>query len=278
MKIKINAGIQSAFTNVSIFDHNYLIALFGGATFPDGAPMLDEIEQIMDFQKLFLEEVSTIRSQNMMTFPVLTISLLYKDNKFCDEPFARWAINHNMKWSDSNIFIDDTVTSLSNCCRLKSSIEDLGYFNSISGSALKVGSVKVSTVNLARIALEHKTEKEYLIALREIVELNLKALDCQRHIIERNVEKGLLPNFSSNVIDFKHLYSTCGIIGIYEVMKSFGYVKQDEFGNNFYTEEADNFGKKIFGVIKNTINDFKLDKDYMINTEQIPKYHWGCVA
>ena len=47
-------------------------------------------------------------------------------------------------------------------------------FNSIGGTALKVGSVKVSTVNLARLALEHKTEQEYLVALRVITVQSLQ--------------------------------------------------------------------------------------------------------
>ena len=149
----------------------------------------------------------------MMTFPVNTISLLRKDSKFVDEDFARWACAHNMTWNDSNFFIDSSVTSLSNCCRLKSNIEDLGYFNSIGGTALKVGSVKVSTVNLARLALENRTEESYLKALREMVELDLQCLDCVRHILKRNVEKGLLDNFSKGLIDFEHLYNTIGFIG-----------------------------------------------------------------
>lgn len=116
-----------------------------------------------------------------------------------------------MKWNDSNIFIDDSVNSLSNCCRLKSNIEDLGYFNSIGGSALKVGSVKVSTINLARLALENHTEQEYLVALRDLVELDCKALDIVRHIIRRNYEKNLLPNFAAGIVDFDHLYNTIGM-------------------------------------------------------------------
>ena len=267
----VRDGIQSAFTNVSVFDGEYLEALFGGSEFPDGTFMIDYLDEIKEFQKLFMEVVADIRHMNMFTYPVLTISLLRKDGKFADIDFAKWGIAHNMKWSDSNLFIDDSVTSLSNCCRLKSNIEDLGYFNSIGGTALKVGSVKVSTVNLARIALEHGTsEKDYLVALRDMVELNCKALDVVRHIIERNVEKGLLPNFSYGLVDFEHLYNTVGIIGIYETMKSFGYTKEDEFGNTFYTPEADAFGKKIFEVIHNTKDQFALDKDYKINCEQIP--------
>ncbi len=266
----LRGGIQSAFTNTSVFDHPYLEALFGGAEFPDGSFMIDEIEEIMDFQKIYMEEMSEIRSKNMMTFPVSSISLLKQNGKFVDEEFARWACRHNMKWNDSNLFIDSSVTSLSNCCRLKSNIEDLGYFNSIGGTALKVGSVKVNTINLARLALENKTEKEYLVALRDMVELDLKALDCVRHIIKRNVEKGLLKNFALGIVDFEHLYNTIGFIGIYETMKSFGYVRQDEFGNTFYTPEAEKFGKKIFDTIHTTKSNFALDKDYQINCEQVP--------
>ena len=53
-------------------------------------------------------------------------------------------------------------------------------------------------------------------------------------------------------------------------MKTFGYIKQDEFGNTFYTDEAYNFGQKIFKVIHNTKDNFALDKDYMINIEAVP--------
>lgn len=267
----VRDGMQSAFTNCSVFDMPYLEALFGGSIFPDGSFMIDSLKEIQEFQKLFMEVVAEIRQKNMMTFPVLTISLLRKDGKFQDEEFARWGIEHNRIWSDSNLFIDDSVNSLSNCCRLKSNIEDLGYFNSIGGTALKVGSVKVSTINLARIALEHpNNEKEYLQALKELVELDCKVLDVVRHIIERNVEKGLLPNFSYGIVDFEHLYNTVGIIGIYETMKTFGYTTTDELGNVFYTEKADQFGQKIFEVLHKTKNAFAADKNYKINCEQIP--------
>ena len=279
----VRDGIQSAFTNVSIFDGEYLEALFGGAEFPDGTFMVDYLDEIKEFQKLFMEEEAKIRNKNMFTFPVYSLSLVRKNGKFLDEDFAKWGIrqicivnkinekNQISGWYDSNIFQSDSVTSLSNCCRLKSNIDDLGYFNSIGGTALKVGSVKVSTINLARLALEHpKDEKGYLVALRDAVELNCKALDVVRHIIKRDVEKGLLPNFTKGLVDFEHLYNTIGFIGIYETMKTFGYVRVDEFGNSFYTSEADNFGKKIFQVIHNTKEQFALDKDYKINCEQIP--------
>ena len=268
----VRDGQQSAFTNTTIFDHPYFEALFGGSSFPDGSFMIDSEEEIINFQKIYMKVMSDIRHHNMFTFPVSTISLLRQNGKFVDEEFAKWSIKHNMEWSDSNIFVDSSVNSLSNCCRLKSNIKDLGYFNSVGGTALKVGSIKVNTINLARIALDTNTEDEYLEELKKRTILTLQSLDVLRHILQRNVEKGLLPNFSNGLVDFKHLYNTIGFIGIYETMKKFGYIKLDEFGNTFYTDNASNFGKKIFDTMHNTADEFIKNNncDYMINTEQIP--------
>lgn len=268
----VRDGQQSAFTNTSVFDRPYFEALFGGKEFPDGSFMIDYEEEIIAFQKIYMEEMSAIRSQNMFTFPVSTISLLYQNGEFVDKEFAEWGITHNMKWSDSNLFVDDSVSSLSNCCRLKSDIRDLGYFNSVGGTALKVGSVKVNTINLARLALDTNSEAEYLDALADRVYLNLQALDCVRHIIERNVEKDLLPNFSHGLVDFEHLYNTVGFIGIFETMKRFGYTSQDEFGNTYYTKDAYRFGQQIFAHMRLTMDKFIQDNNcnYQINTEQIP--------
>ena len=268
----VRDGSQSAFTNTSVFDHPYFEALFGGATFPDGTFMIDFEEEIIEFQKWYMNVMSDIRSVNMFTFPVSTISLLRQNGEFVDKDFAVWAIEHNRKWSDSNLFIDSSVNSLSNCCRLKSNIEDLGYFNSIGGTALKVGSVKVNTINLARVALDSKTEDEYIKNLKYRTYICLCALDSVRHIIKRNVDKGILPNFSYGLIDFEHLYNTIGFIGIYETMKKFGYTSKDEFGNTFYTEKASTFGEKIFKTMREVADNFikEYECDYQINTEQIP--------
>ena len=265
-------GSQSAFTNTSVFDRPYFEALFGGSEFPDGSFMIDYEEEIINFQKIYLEVMAEIRYSNMFTFPVQTISLLRQNGKFVDEEFAKWAIEHNREWSDSNLFVDSSVNSLSNCCRLKSDIRDLGYFNSIGGTALKVGSVKVSTINLARLALDTNSEEEYLKELEYRTMINLQALDCVRHIIQRDVEKGLLPNFNYHLIDFKYLYNTIGFIGIYETMKRFGYTNIDELGNTFYTDAAAKFGKKIFETMRKVADNFIEENncDYKINTEQIP--------
>lgn len=262
---------QAAFTNVSVFDHPYFEAIFGAAEFPDGSLVIDKEEEIIQFQKDFIDVVNEIRDKQIFTFPVLTASLLYVDGKFVDEEFAKWSCEASRKWNLFNFFTDSTVNSLSNCCRLKSDITDT-YFNSIGGSALKVGSVKVSTLNIARLSYQSKTEEEFLKKLYDLTKLNLKILDTQRNIIVRNVEKGLLPTFTHGLVDFEHLYSTIGISGIYETMKTFEYTYQDEFGNTYYNPSAYSLGKKIFETIDQCIEDFtnKYKINYKINKEQVP--------
>ena len=265
----LRGGIQSAFTNFSIFDRPYLEALFGGKEYPDGTFIIDYIEELIEYQKAFMNVLSNIRAQNMMTFPVMSFSLLKQNGKFVDEPFAKWCCRHNMKWADSNFFISDDINSLSNCCRLKSNIKDLGYFNSIGGTALEVGSIKVNTINLARISYEYP-EEQYLTALKERVVLCLQVLDRIRHIIRRNVEKGLLPNYSLDILSMESQYNTIGIIGIYETLQKYGYTYKDEFGYTYYSDEGIEFAKKILKTIHEVKDEFAKGKDYMINIEQIP--------
>ena len=261
---------QCAFTNISIFDRPYLESLFGGMEFPDGSFAIDYIEDLIDCQKIFMEVVSEIRGDNMFTFPVLTYSLLFKDNKFVDEDFARWCSCHNIMWSDSNFFVSDNVGVLSNCCRLLSDTKKLDAFiNSIGGTALSIGSCRVSTINLMRIAYETNFDKEkYIELLKERVLLDCKALTSMRHIIKRNIEKGLLPNYQDGAVELDKQYCTIGILGMYEVIDSLGMVKTDELGNKEYTDEGLAFACKILDTINEVKDSFECD--FSFNIEAIP--------
>ena len=261
---------QCAFTNVSIFDRPYLESLFGGVVFPDGSYAIDQIEELIKCQQVFMEVVSEIRDEQMFTFPVLTYSLLYQDNKFVDEPFARWCSSHNIKWSDSNFFVSDNVGVLSNCCRLLSDTKKLDAFiNSIGGTALSVGSCRVSTINLVRIAYESEFDKKkYLKILKDRVLLDCKALTSMRHIIERNIEKGLLPNYQDGAVELDKQFCTIGGIGMYEVMDLFGLIHTDEFGNKSYSDEAVDFASQILDTINAVKDNFECD--FSFNVEMIP--------
>jgi len=278
---------QSAFTNVSIFDHPYLESIFGGVEFPDGTFAIDHIEDIIEVQKIFMEVVAEIRGeQNMFTYPVLTYSLLKRNNitpeeveemtrtrewdVFVDVPFARWCSDHNIDWSDSNFFCSDNVGVLSNCCRLLSDTTKLDAFiNSIGGTALSVGSCRVSTINLVRIAYESEFDKKkYLKILRQRVLLDCKALASMRHVIQRNIEKGLLPNYQDGAVELSKQFCTIGGIGMYEVMDLFGLIITDEIGNKSYSDEAVEFATEILDAMNEVKDSFECD--FSFNIEMIP--------
>lgn len=261
---------QSAFTNISIFDRPYLESLFGGMEFPDGTFAIDHIDDLIIFQKAFMEVVSEIREVNMFTYPVLTYSLLYQNGKFVDEPFARWCSDHNIRWSDSNFFVSDNVGVLSNCCRLLSDTNKLDAFiNSIGGTALSVGSCRVSTINLVRIAYESVFDtRRYLKILRQRVLLNCKALASMRHVIQRNIEKGLLPNYTDGAVELDKQFCTIGGIGMFEVMDLFGFINTDELGNKSYSDEAVAFATEILDTMNEVKDTFPCD--FSFNIEMIP--------
>lgn len=166
--------------------------------------------------------------------------------------------------------MSDNVGVLSNCCRLLSDTSKLdGFINSIGGTALSIGSVKVNTINLMRIAYETDCdEKKYLKTLHKRVELCCKTLDVIRHIIQRNVEKGLLPNYCDGGIEMSKQYCTVGILGLYEVVEAFGYTYKDEFGNTYYSEEGIELASKIFDVINDVKDNFT--DEYSFNCESVP--------
>lgn len=425
---------QSAFVNMSIFDRPYYEALFGGVQFPDGTFAIDSMEEFIEHQKVFMEVVSEVRTQNLFTFPVLTYSLLYQNHKFVDEDFARWCSDHNCKWNDANFFQSDNVNTLSNCCfdgfqmtltktnagvqhrpfkdlylRYKDTLIDVyhdghwvkgkvirlpkrpiykvttvnkkvilvtdnhlnctlrgdiptsqlstddyflfsqatnalhlgvdsvqddinlylehkwqdgslyfkihsieqyeidddfvycfemtnsnepyftlpngvithncrllsdttklsGHINSIGGSALSIGSVKVNTINLMRIAYESECDEEtYLRILKQRAVLCCKTLDVVRHIIARNVEKGLLPNYCEGGVDMSKQYLTVGLLGVFEVIEHFGYTSTDPFGYISYTDEGIQFAERIFAVLNNVKDNFT--NEYSINIESVP--------
>lgn len=260
---------QCSFTNISIMDRNYLSEIFGGKQYPDGTYIIDYIEEIIEFQKAFMKVVSDTRSEMLFTFPVLTYSLLYQNGKFVDEEFARWCSDHNTEWCDSNFFSGEDVTSLSSCCRLINNYTKLkGFINSIGGTSLKIGSVKVNTINLARIAYETKTQEEYIEKLKERVHLCIMVLDIIRGIIKRNVEKGILPNYTKGLIEMKNQYNTIGINAMYETIRHYGLIKTDEFGNKSYTDEGIAFASKIMDTINEVKDSYSFD--YSINIEAVP--------
>lgn len=134
-----------------------------------------------------------------------------------------------------------------------------------------MGSIKVNTINLARIAYENPDDwGGYFSTLKERVILCLQALDVIRGIITRNIEKGLLPNYTFQLINLKSQYNSIGILGIFEALQAYNLITKDEFGYTHYTDEGVRFAQEILNTINKVKDEFAQDKDYQINIEEVP--------
>lgn len=107
-------GFQSAFVNFSYFDKPFFEGMFGEFYFPDGTqPDWESLKWIqMEFMKWFNEE----RLKTILTFPVETVTLLYKDGKFEDGEMAQFVYDEYARGHSFFTYISDTVDSLSSCC------------------------------------------------------------------------------------------------------------------------------------------------------------------
>lgn len=78
-------GFQSCFWNISIFDEHYFNTLLGSLLMPDGS-MLDW-EGVKKIQKYFMKWFNKERTKALLTFPVISCSMLTKNGKVLDEEF-----------------------------------------------------------------------------------------------------------------------------------------------------------------------------------------------
>lgn len=107
-------GFQSAFVNFSYFDKPFFDGMFGDFYFPDGTkPDWESLKWIqMEFMKWFNAE----RLKTILTFPVETVTLLYKDGKFEDEETFKFVCDEYERGHSFFTYISDSVDSLSSCC------------------------------------------------------------------------------------------------------------------------------------------------------------------
>ena len=107
-------GLQSAFVNFSFFDKPFFEGMFGDFYFPDGTkPNWSSLEWL---QQEFMQWFNQERLKCLLTFPVESIALVYKDHHFVDESTMKFVAQEYARGHSFFTYISDTVDSLSSCC------------------------------------------------------------------------------------------------------------------------------------------------------------------
>lgn len=153
-----------------------------------------------------------------------------------------------------NIFTSEG-TKVASCCRLisdKDMLDMASSVNSFGGSSISLGSHRVVTVNLARLAFEADSYNDYLKRLHERTESAAKVLKAHRVLLKKLNNMGLHPFLKNYWINLSRMFSTFGMMGVVEanqiLTEKFGTMDFDYTGdilthyNVFCKEMGDKYG------------------------------------
>lgn len=275
-------GLQSAFVNFSYFDKSFFEGMFGDFFFPDGTrPIWESLEWLQrEFMMWFNEE----RTRCMLTFPVESFALVYKDGEFEDPQSTKFVAEEYARGHSFFTYISDTVDSLSSCCRLRNSVQTKEFSFTNGNIGVQTGSKSVITLNLNRI-VQNAVKKWTLESVHDAIRYELK--DVLERIYKYHIayneclwdvyEAGLLPIYKAGFIHLDKQYLTIGLNGLNQAAEYLGITCRD---NAIYED----FCQMIFSTIKgqNQLHNGKFNNHVLtFNTEQVPaeslaikNYNW----
>lgn len=271
-------GNQACFWNLSIFDKPFFDTMYGDFYFPDGTK--PKWESLSWLQKDFMHWLNQERLKCILTFPVVSVCLIYQDHKFLDEDLYQFAAQEYAEGDSFFTYISDSADSLSSCCRLSSKISK-PQFNFTNGQLSEMtGSKNVITLNLNRIVQDwyHQTceedissnlyiwAKENIDSLKDYMSTTLdrvyKYQTAYNEVLKYLYSKNLLTVYNAGFIDMKKQYLTIGINGLNQAAEFLGL----QCNKN---EDYEQFCSKIFSIIKEQ-NALHKTKELMFNTEFTP--------
>lgn len=220
------------FWNISIFDENYFNSLFGNFYFPDGTK--PKWESVSKLQKFFMQWFNQERTKALLTFPVVTVSLLNDGTDYVDKEYADFVAEELSKGNSFFIYTSPTVDSLSSCCRLRNGIKDQinDFSYSLGAGGVMTGSMNVITLNMNRFiqdvvrnANRTNLPVDELLesSLREQVRLIHKYQLAFKSYFTDLYNANMLPAYTANYISLDKQYLTIGVNGLMEGLEFLGY-------------------------------------------------------
>lgn len=280
---------ESPFTNVSIFDKvklRHIVSEDLAWYFPNphedkelhgDIPVTKDMwldfitDYIYEIQNIFLDffdKGDPINNGTPYRFPVVTTNfskaLLNGEWTLEDEDFLENITSRDVY--RYNIFTSEG-TKCCSCCRLISDSEMLdlaAQSNSFGAGAVgSLGSHRVATINFNRIALESNSIEEFWKIYNQRIEDSKDILKAHKTLIMMLANKGLQQFISNGWINMKRMFSTFGIMGIYECEKTLR--GKFDIGLDY------DITKDILIHLNNKVIEFTKSEDgYVFNIEQIP--------
>lgn len=249
-------GYQSNFLNWTIFDKYYFNALYENFVFPDMTK--PDYESVNKLQKFFMKWFNKERTKHILTFPVITASVLNNGEELLDKDFQDFIAEELAEGNSFFIYNDTNASSLSSCCRLKNSIEDqINEFSFTLGAGGEMtGSKNVMTINLNRLIQDKRD-------LRTEVDKVHKYQVSVNDYFTDLYNKDMLPVFKAGYNSLDKQFLTIGINGIVEGAEYLGYTISN---NPEYMKFISDTLKEISDINKENSKKYNVK----FNTEFIP--------
>lgn len=263
-------GDQSVFWNISVLDRPYMKEMFGGFYYPDGTQV--NMQSTRELQFFFMEWFRKERQKALLTFPVLTASLLTTRDGFPDAEFMRYCAGQMEKGHSFFVYMSDSVDSLASCCRLRNELADNTFSYTLGAGGVVTGSAQVITINMHRLVQEYVVHSDVeafsFYALEPVIRYVHLYLIASRMVYEDYIKAGLLPAYTAGYMDIDKQFLTIGLNGVVEAAEYLGY----DINNNARYKR---FLSELLAVFK--AENKKALKKYGIrfNTEFVPAENLG---
>ena len=263
-------GDQSVFWNISVFDKPYMEEMFGGFYYPDGTQV--DMQSVRALQLYFMEWFRKERHKELLTFPVLTASLLTTKEGFADQEFRDYCAEQMSKGHSFFVYMSDSVDSLASCCRLRNELADNTFSYTLGAGGVVTGSAQVITINMHRLVQKYVVHSDVeafsFYALEPVIRYVHLYLIASRMVYEDYIKAGLLPAYSAGYMDIDKQFLTIGLNGVVEAAEYLGY----DINNNARYKQ---FLSELLAVFK-AENKKALQKyGIRFNTEFVPAENLG---
>ena len=267
---ELRNGIQSCFLNLSFFDR-YILSSLVEVYYPFLADevgnrnLINTTIKIQEYVMEFLCKGNPAKDNTVYRFPVLTAQLSIDKNKeIKDKKFFKLVCNNNTR-GQMNIYIVKNTLKLSSCCRYISEYDpeaNLKFDSFGNGGAINIGSLRVVTLNLNRIALESKGNKDTFIQnIKLYMDCAKYILDAFRECVRDKINAGVYRSFNLGWFDLDRMFfSTIGFIGFYEALQT------------LHSDIEDNFAVSILELMDKIIKVYNRHENGRVkyNLEEVP--------
>ena len=259
-------GGQSPFTNISIFDRPNLENLFEQVVYEDGS--VPDKEEVMRVQRIFLNWFCKGDPSTGLPyrFPIVTTNFALDDeNKILDNPFLSEIARYNTKLGCLNIH-SGSHGKLAMCCRFINDPARMRQFktDTFGNGGLNIGSHRVITLNLPRIAYEAKGNWNTYLRIVEtrMEEIRDLLIIHRERILGKRIEQNFLKSFQYHLSHPSHFFSTFGFVGVYEAISAMGL--------DIQSKEGHDRAREIIMLIDFLAAEYSDNTGYAFNTEEIP--------